>query len=209
MSERQEKPIFEIATGTDPGAQVCRQAVRLVAFDNRCYMRGRSKAVEALWMFVQALFMRSFIPGATFRRFVLRAFGANIGKRVVIKPGLRIKFPWRLTVADDVWIGEDVWIDNLADVRLEANCCLSQGAYLCTGSHDWTTASFDLIIKPIVVGEGAWIAAKASIGPGVEVGEGAILTIGSVATTNLTPWGIFQGVPAQFLKTRRIAQVCA
>ena len=109
------------------------------------------------------------------------------GRGVVVKPGARIKFPWRLSIGDHSWIGEDAWIDNLAPVAIGADCCLSQGAYLCTGSHDWSRPSFDLLTKPIVVHDGAWIAARAVVGPGVTVGEGAVLCLGSTATRDLTP----------------------
>jgi putative colanic acid biosynthesis acetyltransferase WcaF len=183
--------------------------VELRGYDNSGFSRGRSKAVEALWMLVSAIFVRSFLPGAPHRRFLLRAFGASIGARVDIKPGVHVKFPWRLTVADDVWIGENAWIDNLAEVTLGANCCLSQGVYLCTGSHDWASPKFDLITKPIVIGDSAWIAAKAMVGPGVTVGPGAVLTACSVATTDLTPWGIFQGIPARLIKPRQLRATAA
>ncbi|MGO9484240.1 MAG: WcaF family extracellular polysaccharide biosynthesis acetyltransferase [Rhodomicrobium sp.] len=180
--------------------------VTLASFSNSGFQRGRPAFVEALWILIQALFISSFLPGSTHRRFLLRLFGAQIGNRVTIKPGVRIKFPWRLIVASDVWIGENVWIDNLAEVRLEANSCLSQGAYLCTGSHDWTSNSFDLMVKPIVIGESAWIAAKAMVGPGVIVHERAVLTMGSVATSVMAPGCIFQGVPARKIKLRMMRE---
>jgi len=100
------------------------------------------------------------------------------------------------------WIGEDVWIDNLAEVTIGSQCCISQGAYLCTGSHDWTRQTFDLITRPIHVADQAWIAARSIIGPGVSVGEGSVLSLGSVATKNLAPWTIYAGTPAAIVKTR-------
>ena len=135
---------------------------------------------------------------------MLRAFGANIGKRVSIKPGVRVKFPWRLEIGDDSWIGEDVWIDNLALVKIGSNCCISQGAYICTGSHDWTSAEFDLVVKPVRIEDSAWISARSSVGPGVTVGEGAVLLMGSVAASDLAPWSIYQGVPAKRIKARNL-----
>ncbi len=176
--------------------------VDLSQFDNSQFCRGRSAVTEALWIILQTLFVRSFFPGSGIRIALLRLFGAQIGRRVTIKPGVRVKFPWRLRVADQVWIGEGVWIDNLADVTLRMNSCLSQGAYLCTGSHDWSSGAFDLITRPIVIGESAWIAAKATVGPGVTVGEGAVLTLGGVAISNLEPWVVYSGVPAQPVRAR-------
>jgi putative colanic acid biosynthesis acetyltransferase WcaF len=178
--------------------------VRLAEFSNKDLSRGRSLPVELLWLVVQAAFVSSWLPGSFHRCFLLRMFGARIGKGVNIKPRVRVKFPWRLEVGDHTWIGEEVWIDDLDEVRIGSNCCLSQAAYLCTGSHDWTKPAFDLLTGPIRIQDGAWIAARASVGPGVTVGEGAVLTFGSVATKNLPPWTINSGVPASVTGSRRI-----
>ncbi len=168
------------------------------------YSRGASVFVEALWICVQWLFVSSGFPGSAHRKLLLRMFGARIGRGVVIKPSVRVKFPWRLTIGDHSWIGEDVWIDNLAATRIGSNVCISQGAYLCTGSHDWSSGRFGLIAEPIAIEDGAWIAARATVGPGVVVGEGAVLCLGGTATKDLESWGIFAGVPATFVKRRTI-----
>jgi putative colanic acid biosynthesis acetyltransferase WcaF len=177
---------------------------RLKDFTNLYFLRGRPRIVEALWLLAQWALVASWIPGTTHRRWLLRVFGAKIGEGVQIKPGVRVKFPWRLEVGDHSWLGEDVWIDNLDKVSIGANCCISQGAYLCTGSHDWSRSTFDLITGPIRINDGAWIAARSSIGPGVTVGEGAVLCLGSVANKDLQPWSIYLGVPAVYLRTRVI-----
>jgi putative colanic acid biosynthesis acetyltransferase WcaF len=177
-------------------------AVSLNEYRNEEFDRGRSKFVEALWIFLDCVFVRSWLPGSAHRRVILRAFGARIGKRVLLKPGVRIKFPWRLEVGKDSWIGEDVWIDNLAAVQIGSNCCISQGTYICTGNHDWGATTFDLIVKPVTIGSGAWIASRSTIGPGTSVGEGAVLSLGSVATSDLEAWGIYKGSPAKFVKRR-------
>ena len=166
------------------------------------FSRGRPAVLEALWLLVQWGFVSSWIPGSAHRRILLKLFGAKIGKGAVIKPGVRVKFPWRLRVGADAWIGEGVWIDNLAEVSVEANAVLSQGAYLCTGSHDWTSPGFDLITKPIAVKSGAWVAARATIGPGVTIGEGAVLGLGSTTSGDLDPWTIYGGSPAIIIKKR-------
>ena len=129
--------------------------IRLQDFKNPEFSRGRPALIEAAWMVVQWLLVSSWIPGAAHRRFVLRLFGARIGAGVNLKPRLRVKFPWRLTVGAHSWIGEDVWIDNLAPVTIGSNCCLSQGAFLCTGSHDWSSPTFDLITRAITIEDGA------------------------------------------------------
>lgn len=166
--------------------------------------RGRSRIVEGLWMLIQALFVSSWLPGSAHRRLLLRLFGAKIGARVVIKPGVRVKFPWRLRIGDNSWIGECAWIDNLAPVAIDHDCCISQGAYLCTGSHDWSAAGFDLMTRPITLEAGAWVGARATVGPGVTLGRGAVLGLGSTASKDLDPWTVYAGVPAVPVKHRTI-----
>ena len=116
----------------------------------------------------------------------LKIFGARLGARVVIKPGVKVKFPWRLSVGDYSWIGEDVWIDNLAAVNVGAHSVISQGAYLCTGNHDWRRESFDLMTAPIEIGSEVWIAAKAIIGPGVSIADRTIVALGTVVTQSIS-----------------------
>jgi putative colanic acid biosynthesis acetyltransferase WcaF len=184
--------------------QPTRSSVSLASFDNHGYDRGRPKLVEAAWMIVQALFVSSALPGSAHRRILLRLFGAQIGQGVVIKPRVRIKFPWRLFIGDHTWIGEGAWIDNLGDVSIGSDVCVSQESYICTGSHNWKARGFDLMVAPVEIGAGAWIAARACIAPGVKVGEGAILTIGSVAVNDLEPWFIYSGNPALKKRSREI-----
>jgi putative colanic acid biosynthesis acetyltransferase WcaF len=131
------------------------ESVRLRDFKNAWFGRGRSKLTESLWLLFDAVLVRSWIPGSRHRRLILRAFGARVGKRVLIKPGVRIKFPWRFEIGDDSWIGEEAWIDNLATVQIGANCCVSQGAYICTGSHEWNSPTFNLIVKSVRIKDGA------------------------------------------------------
>jgi len=114
-----------------------------------------------------------------------------------------VKFPWRLRIGDHSWIGEDVWIDNLAPVTIGSHCCISQGVYICTGNHDWNRESFDLITLPVTIHDQAWLAAKSVVSPGVVIGEGAILSLGSVATSDLKEWRVYQGVPAVSVRSRR------
>ncbi len=176
--------------------------VRLDTYDRKSFDRGRPRWIEALWLVVECLLVSSPLPGAAHRRWLLRLFGARIGKGVDIKPRVRIKFPWKLTVGDGSWIGEGVWIDNLADVQIGSHCCISQAAYLCTGSHDWSKPSFDLITAPIDIEDGSWICARSIVGPGVTTGEGSVLALGSVATRDLAPWSVYSGVPAIRIKAR-------
>jgi putative colanic acid biosynthesis acetyltransferase WcaF len=168
------------------------------------FSRGRPAWLEALWLLVQALLLSSPLPGSRMRVMLLRLFGARIGRGVTIKPGVRVKFPWRLVIGDHSWIGEQVWLDNLAEIRIGNHCCLSQGAYLCTGSHDWSADTFDLSTKPIELRDRVWLAARSIVGPGVTIGEGAVLALGSVATRELAAWQIHRGLPAFPIKSRLV-----
>lgn len=154
----------------------------LDTFDNTGFSRGASKLTELMWIVMSGLLFSSWLPGSGWRCALLRLFGANVGQGVVIKPRVSVKFPWRLHVGEHVWIGERVWIDNLADVHIGNHSCLSQGAFLCTGSHNWSEPSFSLITKPISVGSGCWICAKAVLTPGVVVEDGAVLAMSAIAT---------------------------
>ncbi len=172
------------------------------------YSPGAPLWQQVAWYYLGLPIVKShWIVGSGFKCTVLRWFGAQIGEGVRIKPGLKIKFPWRLVVGDFVWLGEDCWIDNVAMVTISSQTCISQGVYLCTGNHDWSSPTFDLKDTPIHIGSGCWIAAKAAIGPGVTVGDGAVLCLGSVAGRSLDPMTVYAGNPAQPIKQRKIAAI--
>ena len=139
-----------------------------------------------------------------------RLFGAEVAPGVVIKPGVRVKYPWRLTIGANSWIGEDCWIDNLDQVTIGRNACLSQGAYLCTGNHDWSDSAFGLMTKPITIGDGAWIGAMSVIGPGVVLGECAVALVGSVVTSSIPAFEMHSGAPSRLTRTRgfRVPEKC-
>ncbi|PNW53110.1 UNVERIFIED_CONTAM: colanic acid biosynthesis acetyltransferase WcaF [Euhalothece sp. KZN 001] len=169
------------------------------------YSPGASFIKQLFWYFIGCPLVRSYwLPVSGFKVFLLRLFGAKIGEGVRIKPGVLIKFPWRLSVGDYVWLGENLWIDNLAEVTIESHVCLSQGVYLCTGNHSWTDPNFKLITEPITIEEGSWIAARSVIGPGVTVQKGAVLGLGSVTGKSLDAMTIYGGNPAQPIKKRII-----
>jgi putative colanic acid biosynthesis acetyltransferase WcaF len=178
--------------------------INLSRYNNGGYFPG-SVLKQVLWFLAGRMFLNTYFPfPMMFKRIVLVLFGARLGKNVTIKPKVNIKYPWFLTVGDDTWIGEQVWIDNLASVTVGSNCCLSQGCYILTGNHDFTKSSFDLITRPVVIEEGAWIGARAVVCPGVTAGTNAVLSVNSVATKNMEPYGIYQGNPAVFVKSRNI-----
>jgi putative colanic acid biosynthesis acetyltransferase WcaF len=180
--------------------------VDLSSFSAAGFDRGGSRGTEFLWLFVSLwLFQLCPLKLSALKCWVLRLFGASIGVGVIIKPNVKITFPWKLTIGDHVWLGEECWLLNLAPITLEGHVCVSQRAFLCAGNHDYKSPSFDLIVQPIVVRSGAWIGAGAWVGPGVTIGTHAVLSAGSVATRDLDSYGIYRGNPAVRIKERVIA----
>lgn len=169
------------------------------------YTPGAPLWKQLLWYFLgDPLFRSHWLPFSSLKVAILRLFGAQVGYQVRIKPGVRVKFPWRLSIGDYTWIGENAWLDNVASVAIASHVCISQGVYLCTGNHDWSHPQFKLIPAAISIETSSWIAAQAVVGPGVTVGQGAILCLGSVAVRSLEPMTIYAGNPAQPLKQRTI-----
>ncbi len=163
--------------------------------------------VEIAWRIVSALlFQCSLFPFYSPKRGLLRLFGAKIGKNVLIKPRVTITFPWKISIGDYSWIGEEVWLDSLDQIDIGSNVCISQRAYLCTGSHDSKASSFNLHTKPIVVEDGAWIGASALISPGIKLGKQCFVTLGSVVTKDVPERKIFSGNPAIEKKERVIEE---
>ncbi|PZM82068.1 MAG: colanic acid biosynthesis acetyltransferase WcaF [Candidatus Margulisiibacteriota bacterium] len=178
--------------------------VDLSLFENSYYKPGRSSK-RVCWYILSHFFVNTYIPfPATLKINLLRLFGAKIGKGTVVKPGINIKYPWFLTIGDNVWLGENVWIDNLAQVSIGSNVCLSQGCYLLTGNHDYKKISFDLIVKPIVIEAGSWVGAKSIVCPGVVLATNSIITAGSVITKSTLSDYIYQGNPAIPVRKRII-----
>jgi putative colanic acid biosynthesis acetyltransferase WcaF len=179
--------------------------VNNASFNNDWYDVGRSRLVTILWYFTNILFfINPLNPISSLKVFLLRLFGAKIGKGVLIKPCVNIKYPWKLSIDDYSWIGENVWIDNLNDVSIGKNVCISQGAMLLTGNHNYKKTTFDLMIGTITLEEGSWIGAKSLVGPNVVCKSHSILAINSVTTQDLEPYIIYQGNPAQKVRQRII-----
>lgn len=179
--------------------------VNLKNYKNDWFVPG-SKIKIILWTLTSALLFRTSLPvPSAFKAVILKLFGADIGTGVVIKPSVNIKYPWKLNIGDNTWVGEDVWIDNLDSVNIGNNCCLSQGCYLLTGNHDFSSSTFDLMVSGINIKNEAWVGAKAVVCPGVTLQRASILTVGSIATKNLDELGIYQGNPAIKVKERVIS----
>ncbi|MDB5207489.1 MAG: putative colanic acid biosynthesis acetyltransferase WcaF [Flavisolibacter sp.] len=179
----------------------------LSCYNNSWYKPGNAFK-RFLWYVTSLIFFQnSFFLPSSFKVFLLRAFGAKVGSGVVLKPNISIKYPWNLRMENNIWIGERVWIDNLALVYIGNNVCVSQGAYLLTGNHNYSLPYFDLIVKPITLEEGVWIGAKSIVCPGVTCKSHAVLSVGSIATKDLEPYAIYQGNPSTLIKKRKIAAV--
>lgn len=155
--------------------------IKLSKFNNSNYQRGVPVWKEALWWVLRSLlFARSFPVPSSIKVAALRFMGARVGAGVVIRSRVNITMPWRLEIGDHVWLGDEVMILSLAEVRIGSHSCLSQRAFLCTGSHDFKKESFDLITEPITIGASSWICAMAFIPPGAEVPEGTMVKAGAV-----------------------------
>lgn len=158
---------------------------------------GASKPKQILWYFVNIIFFKNpFVIISSLKVALLKIFGAKIGKGVVIKPAVNIKYPWKLQIGEHSWIGEEVWIDNLSEVYIGNNVTVSQGALLLTGSHDHTRVTFNFISYPIYLEDGVWIGARAAVFGGVTCRSHSILGINSVAEKDLNPYTINKGNPA-------------
>jgi putative colanic acid biosynthesis acetyltransferase WcaF len=178
-------------------------------FNNSWYKKqiGASKLKQLAWYFTNIIFfINPLNPFSGLKKSLLRFFGAKIGKGVLIKPSVNIKYPWKLSIGDHSWIGEKVWIDNLASVTIGKNVCLSQGAMLLTGNHNYNKSSFDLMVKEIVLEDGVWIGSHAVVCPGIVCRSHSVLAVNSVANSTLEAYTIYQGNPAVAVKERVISE---
>ena len=178
--------------------------INLSNFDNVSFNRGSSKIKELLWILFSELSF-NYIPFPIYkiRNYILKLFGAKIGRHVVFKPKSKILFPWRLKVGTNSWIGEGAWLVNYDNVIIGSNVVISQRALLCTGSHDWSSPRFTLITKPIIIKDGSWISANVTIMPGVTIEKNCIITAGSVVTKNMPENMICSGNPCIPVKPRK------
>lgn len=178
--------------------------VRNDLFDPRRGLdRGRPRVIEAIWHLGKCLLFLTPLPVPSgFKCFILRLFGARIGKGVVIKPQVKIHFPWKLTIGDFAWIGEEVFILNFEPVIIGAHCCISQRAFLCGGSHDYRQPDMPYRNGPIVIEDGAWVGAQVFVAPGITIGTEAVITAGSVVTRDQPSRMVCGGYPCLPLKER-------
>jgi putative colanic acid biosynthesis acetyltransferase WcaF len=173
-------------------------------FDKQGFNVGACHLKVYIWYFMSTLFFKSgLIPFSFMLVYILKVFGAKIGKDVRIKPGIHIRYPWKLTLGDHSWLA-DCYIDNLDTVTIGRHACVSQQAMLMTGNHDYKSIGFDLITKPIIIEDGVWVGAQSLVLPGVEARSHSVLTAGSTAVKNLDAYTIYQGNPAVKIRDRMI-----
>lgn len=166
---------------------------------------GRGVLSRAAWMLVNAIvFLNPVLPAYSLKTRLLRMFGAEIGEGVIIKPSVNIKYPWFLRIGDHCWIGERAWLDCTSPLTIGSHVVISQGVYLVCGTHDWEDPGMGSMQTPIVIEDGAWIAAFARIAGGVTVGQEAMVALGAVVFTDCEPRGTYRGNPAQRVGRRRI-----
>ena len=165
--------------------------------------RGKSKIYVQSWRIIHSTFFRlspQFMYG--WRRILLRLFGAKIGRNVLIRPTVKILYPWKLTIGDWSWIGDEVTLYNMADINIGKNCVISQKSYLCTGSHDHTKTSFEIFAKPIDIEDEVWVATDVFIAPGITIKTGAIVGFRSTVNKDLPSKMICYGNPAKPMSPR-------
>lgn len=170
--------------------------------------RGASTLKFLLWQICNFLFfVNPFFGFSGIRCKILRAFGAKVGKGVIMnKPHINIKFPWRLTIGDYTWLGERSWIYNLAQVDIGSHVNIAQGGFILTGNHNYKSVEFENMDKPIVIEDGVFIGANAIVCGGVTCKSHSILAVGSVAVKDLEAYKIYQGNPAVYKKDREIVE---
>ena len=156
------------------------------------------------WSLGKIIFLLTPRPLFGLRRLILRLYGANVGEHVHIYPTTKIYFPWKLTIGDWSAIGEDALIYNLGFVIIGKRVTISHKSHICAGTHDYTDISLPLQKPQITIEDQAWIAADAFIGPGITIGQGAVVGACACVFKNVEPWTVVGGNPAKFIKKRVI-----
>ncbi|WP_271504825.1 WcaF family extracellular polysaccharide biosynthesis acetyltransferase [Bradyrhizobium sp. CCBAU 11357] len=197
MSGYQQKSVLEMSDGEGVPVQ------DLSRYANPEGLRGRSALFVQVWWIVEALLVRP-TPQIFFawRRLVLRLFGAKIGPGVLIRPSVRIVYPWKVSIGANSWIGDDVHLYSLGEIEIGHDVVVSQGTYVCTGSHDHRAPDFPIFVRPIVIEPEAWVAAQCFIAPGVRIGRGAVVQARAVVMRDVSAGTIVGGHPAAVIGSR-------
>lgn len=171
------------------GSYCCHVTARptrsLAGFSGVGYDKGRGRLWQVTWLLVSGtVFARWWCP-ARLRVMILRVFGAEVGRGVLIRHRVRIHWPWKLTIGDNSWIGEEAWLLNLEPIAIGSDVCISQAVLLCTGSHDARSATFEFDNGPIRIEDGAWVATRATVLRGVTVGGDAVVGACALVTRDV------------------------
>tara|TARA_R110002072_G_scaffold96968_10_gene213108 strand:+ start:231 stop:782 length:552 start_codon:yes stop_codon:yes gene_type:complete len=165
--------------------------------------RGKSPIVVQLWWLVQSILFNTspqFLYG--WRNFLLRLFGAKIGKKVIIRPSVKVTYPWKLSIGDYSWIGDNVDLYTLGEINIGNNVVVSQRSYLCTGSHDYLQEGFPIYQKPINIRDQVWIATDVFIAPGITIGKGSVVGARSSVFKNIPSNKVCAGSPSKIIRER-------
>lgn len=178
--------------------------VRLAGFDPRVnFVRGAGPIKFFLWYLIKiSIFLTAFPFPSRFKVWILRKFGAQVGRGVVLKPRINVHFPWKLDVGDDVWIGEEVCILNFEKIAIGNNVCISQRVFLCAGNHDFKDPTMPYRNGPITLQDGCWIGACSFVSPGTSIGFDTVVSACSVVSGELRPNGVYRGNPLLRIKER-------
>ncbi|RED46389.1 putative colanic acid biosynthesis acetyltransferase WcaF [Winogradskyella eximia] len=165
--------------------------------------RGKSKVTVQIWWIVQSIFFR-MSPQVMYgwRRFLLRAFGAKIGKGVIIRPSTQITYPWKISIGDYSWIGDEVVLYSLGDIEIGSNTVISQRSYICTGSHYYDSENFDIYSQKITIGDKCWLATDVYVAPGITIGNFTVVGARSSVFKDLPSNKVCIGNPAKPFKDR-------
>ena len=176
---------------------------QLDTYTNPPNFRGRSKFTVQLWWMVYAVLFKpspQFLYG--WRRFLLRSFGAKVGKEVILRPSCQITYPWKLTLGDYCWIGDEVVLYTLGEIEVGAHAVISQRSYICTGTHDYSSTDFAISAHKIHIGEKCWLATDVYVAPGITIGAGAVIGARSSVFKNIPEGKVALGTPAIIIKNR-------
>lgn len=173
------------------------QRRRLAGFSGAGYDKGRSRLHQVAWLTVQSLLTQHWFCPARLRIAVLRAFGARIGRNVLLRHRVRIHWPWKLEIGDDTWVGEGTWLLNLEPIRIGSDVCVSQDVLLCTGSHDFRSPTFEFDNGAITVEDGVWIAARSTVLRGVTIGHDAVIGATSLVVRDVEPQALIKAPVSQ------------
>ncbi|PFA99191.1 colanic acid biosynthesis acetyltransferase WcaF [Priestia megaterium] len=177
--------------------------IKLNKYNQDWYSRGRGGLVVLMWWFIQGTIFRFSLHNMyKWRNFLIRLFGAEIGKGVRIRSNVKFTYPWKVSIGDYSWVGDNVQFYSLDDIHIGSNCVISQESYLCTGSHNIKDPHFGLITKPIVIKDGAWVASDVFVYPGVTINEMGVVAARSTVIKDIPANEVHAGSPAKYVKKR-------